>query len=347
MADKDGLSVGEAYFVQFHKPEFGTYSLDDEELHPEDKVSKPHYALTETQYYGFFVPEKNIHCFTWIWFHPNLNTLTAGTMAWKGVKKHNLGCELIDYRNHMSGDVFRGGFTSYKLDSGLEVEWTKPGREVRLRYGDAARSNHFDIVQTAVAEPVSWPTSKHFEQVMHCTGELSLRGEKHKVDCFSVRDRSFGEYRVEQPMGIPPNSWITGVFDAGLSFCVVGMDDPGLGPIWADKFSVPRDSCLRFGWIMVDGKKKIVREARTKTDYDMDNLLPTKIRMILTDEDGTVYEIAGEVGASTPFTAWLNSRVVICLVHWKYGRKTGVGEIQSAQFTDFVHAYSNDVGGPS
>ena len=339
--DKSKYTLGEAYFLQYFSPSFGTYSLTDEELHLEAKADKPHYALTETQYFGFFVPEHNIHCFTWVWCHPNLNTVTGGTMAWKGIKRRSLACELFDYRNFMTADVFRDSFTSYKLDSGIGIEMTEPGRQFRLTYNDAARENRFDVLQTAVSEPLVWPTNNHFEQVMKCEGEITLRGETHAVDCFSVRDRSFKEYRLEEPMAnVPPNYWITGVFDETFSFCVVGMDHADLNPMWKDKFELPGSSSLRFGWLIVDGKKIAVREGRIKTEYDMDNLFVKTMDLTLTDTDGRVFQIHGEVGATTPFIAWMNARVPISLVHWTCSGKSGVGEIQSAQFTDFIRAYT-------
>ena len=334
-------SVGEAYFLQYFSPEFGQYSLADEELHPADRLKKPHYALTETQYYGFFVPEHNIHCFTWIWCHPNLDTVTGGTMAWQGVKPRSLACELFDYRNFMSADIFRDGFMHYKLDSGIGVKMTEPGKCFHLTYDDPSRGNSFNVVQTAVSEPLMWPTSNHFEQVMKCEGQITLRGQMYEVDCFSVRDRSFGEYRLEASIAkMPPNYWITGVFDEDFSFCIVGMDHPDHDAFWKGEFDISEEASLRFGWLIHDGKKSAVSKAVIRTDYDRQNLFVKKMSITLTDTGGRVLEIVGEVGAVTPFEAWMNARVPIALVHWTCQGKRGVGEIQSAQFTDFLCAYS-------
>ncbi len=340
MAKASDLELGSAYFVQYHKPEFGTYSPRDEELHPEIQAEKPHYALTETQYYGFYVPEAQLHCFTWVWYHPNLRTLTSGTMAWRGIKPINLSCELFDFRGYMSGDVFKDGFFNFTLDSGLSIEMPEIGRTFRLRYSDPDRGNSFDILQEAVTEPLVWPSNNHFEQTMHCTGEVTLRGESFAVDCFSLRDRSFGEYRMEDPMGIPPNSWTTGAFGPDLSFCVVGMEDEALDPIWKGRFEIPPGSTLRFGWMVVDGAKCIVTDLRSKIDYDPADLMPRAMYLKITDEHGRVHELHGKVLAATPLTAWLNIRCPVCMIEWNYNGRIGHGEIQNVQFNDFVRAFT-------
>lgn len=337
MSEAQNLELGSAYFVQYHKGGFGTYDPRDEELHPEICKEKPHYALTETQYYGFYVPEADLHCFTWVWYHPNLNALESGTMAWRGFKPINLACELFDFRGFMSGEVFAKTFTDFTLDSGLSITMTEPGKTWRLRYEDKERGNGFDVVQQAVTEPLVWPTSNHFEQTMHCTGRITLRGEAHAVDCYSVRDRSFGEYRLEDPMGIPPNSWTTGAFGPDLSFTVVGMEDETLDPIWKGKFAIPPGSLLRFGWLVVDGEKCVVTQMNSKIDYDREHLLPRAMYLKLTDEHGRVHEFHGRVRAATPLTAWLNVRCPICMIEWNYNGRIGHGEIQNVQFNDFLH----------
>lgn len=333
--NQDKLVLGDQYFVNYYQPSFGEYEPRHERLHPEDRQEKPHYALTETQYFGFFVPEAQIHCFTWIWHHPNLNSVQGGTMAWKGIKPISLGCELFDLRGHMDGSVLND-FRTYTLDSHLTVSHADPF-QFTLKYDDPERDNHFEVVQQGVSEVLMWPSNKHFEQVMKCEGSITLRGETHKVDCYSVRDRSWGEYRLEDPMAIPPNSWVTGVFGEDFSFLVTCMDDPALSPIWCDDFTVNAKSLLRFGWMVVDGDKVAVRSARSLTEYEKDTLLPTAMRLEIEDERGRNYELTGRVTAATPLTNWLNVRVPICLIEWQCNGRKGIGEIQMAQFTDFIY----------
>jgi hypothetical protein len=264
--------------------------------------------------------------------------VSGGVMGWKGVKKFNISCELVDFRNCMSGDAV-ANFTDYKLDSGLSVEMTRPSQEFRLRYDDPALGNSFDVVQTAVGAPLMWPGNKHFEQIMRCRGKITLRGESFDVDCFTMRDRSYGEYRAEAALAIPPNTWASATFGEDFAFCVVGMEDVGLNPIWKGKFDVAPESTLRFGWMIVDGERITISKVRMKLDYDA-NLLPSRIYLLMTDSRGRDHEAVGETYAATWFSPWLNARMPICAMRWRCDGREATGEVQSLQFTEFVRTYS-------
>src|SRR5439155_20798828 len=51
---------------------FGTIDVDkDDLLHPQSFVGVDDDSATETQYFGFSVPEAGIHALTYMWWHPN------------------------------------------------------------------------------------------------------------------------------------------------------------------------------------------------------------------------------------------------------------------------------------
>lgn len=330
----------ETFFTLSHAPEFGRYDLADEELHRALQAEKPHYSLTETQYLGFSVPEHGVRCFVWVWCHPNLEVVTGGAMAWQGFKSRTLGSELFDFRGFMSTSVFEDSFSTYELDNGLRVEMTEPGRQFRLSYEDASRQNSFEVTQTAVADPVVWPTNNHFEQLLHCTGQITLRGTRYEVDSFTMRDRSFGEYRTETPVNAPPTSWLTAIFDEDFALCVVATDDPATNPIWRDRFEVDTESLTRFGWVRVDGRLVAVESVRTHTAYGPDTLLPTSITTEVIDVEGRRYSLSGQVSAAAPLATWMNIRVVTGLIEWTCDGQRGYGEIQQPQSPDFVQAFT-------
>jgi len=70
----------------------------------------------------------------------------------------------------------------------------------------------FDAVMEPNPHPMeTWPFFKgrHFDQAMHVTGELKLNGETIKLDCLSVRDRSWSprpphDMQAETKPGEPP-----------------------------------------------------------------------------------------------------------------------------------------------
>lgn len=322
------------YFVQNFDKRFGTYTPECEKPRFSRRAEMPHYSLTETQFFTFYSLADRIQCTMWTWFHPNMNVVSGGVMAWQGVKPFNVACELLDFRNFMDGTQV-DDFTNYQLDSGFGVEMIDPSGVFRLTYADEERGNSFDVIQTPASEVLMWPSNHHFEQVMHAKGEITLRGKRYPVDSLVLRDRSFGEYRQEGGLSIPPNTWSGGVFGTDFSFCIVAMDDPKLDPVWQGQFDIPQEKLLRFGWMIVDGEKVVVEKASTLTHYDA-NLVADAILIHCTDERGRDYKIEGKRTASVPFIPWPNSRMPICGMNWTCNGREGVGEVQSLQYNDFA-----------
>jgi hypothetical protein len=333
------MSRNESYFIQQYDKRFGRYDVADEGVHLQFKSEQPHYALTETQYFGFSIPEHEIHAFLYLWYHPNLKVVSAGPLVFQGIKTISLAAELFDYRNFMPDSQFPRGLTSFQLDNSYEVQMLEPGRVFRVKYSDSGRRNSFDILYTAVSDPMVWASSRHFEQVMKVEGELTLRGKHYDVGGFNVRDRSWGEARLETPVEGPSVSWMTGVFDEGFSFNVTCLDHPDLNPIWADTFSVDPAKAHKNGWIIVDGEPLIIESARKRSTYDRDSLIQQSTEVEVRDTRGRVFNIKGRVVAAAPFNTWPNLRVPICLTRWECNGKVGWGDIQEAQWTDFLSAY--------
>ncbi len=334
------MSDNEAFFSRNFDASFGRYEYNrDDSLHPEYRELQPHYGLTETQYFGFNIPEENIHAFLYLWHHPNLEVVSAGPMIYQGSKQSSLAAECFDYRLYMPDSQLNGGLQSFTLDNSYSVEMLEPGKQFRLQYHDPLRKNRFNLIYDAVSEPVMWPNNSHFEQVMHVSGELLLRGKSYDVDCFHIRDRSWGEARLEDPMPAPPATWTTGVFGEDFAFNLTAHDDPALNPIWKDSFDLPGDKSLKFGWLIVDGEPVTVAKTQNLTSYNSRNLVPDSIRMLVTDSRGREYDIRGEVVANSVISTWLNLRVPVCLTRWSCNGRTGWGDVQEVQWTDFVRDF--------
>ena len=109
----------DAFFSKRWEKELGKSSGNDESLHPEWKARNPHYALTETQYFGFHVPQACIHAFTYLWHHPNLGVMSGRAMAMQGIKENASACELFDYRAYMSDKILPADLSSFTMDNGF------------------------------------------------------------------------------------------------------------------------------------------------------------------------------------------------------------------------------------
>lgn len=329
------MSDTEAYFYQDFKQEFGQYDLSDEEIHHSYKAEKPHYGLTETQYFGFSVPEHDIHAFLYLWYHPNLNVLAAGPMVMQGVKPIGQASEIFDYRNYLPYNQLDPGLTHFTLDSSYSVEMLEPGRVFRLRYRDDDRDSGYDVTATAISDVLMWPSSRHFEQVMRVEGEVRLRGRNYAVDGYNVRDRSWGELRLENPVAGSPIVWTTGVFGDDFAFNITGFDDPELDPVWLGKLPSPAPNPHKFGWMIIDGEPVVVQTARSLTKYDPLTLMPQSVQ-IEVQANGRTYDIRGTIKAGAPISPWMNNRAPICLTRWECDGRVGWGDLQQVQGNDFL-----------
>ena len=172
---------------------FKAATPEDDLLHRQFKDANRSPSLTETQFFGFSVPEENIHALTYLWHHPNLGIVSGGAWVWQGVKQHVLQSELFNWTSFMSEDVLANDLWDYEFDNGYHVQTIEPLKRHRLRYTDELRENAFDIETQALMEPMLLQTGMHFEQAVRAHGELTLRGKTYKVDCTHVRDRSWGQ----------------------------------------------------------------------------------------------------------------------------------------------------------
>jgi hypothetical protein len=99
--------------------------------------------------------------------------------------------------------------------------------------------------------------SSHFDQTGRVTGTLLLHGETIAVDCFAVRDRSWG--RRPELMGLRHGDRVSYAFgsasasDAFLVFCAPPAKDP-LSDV----------EHLTGGWLLRDGSLRRLREAERR-----------------------------------------------------------------------------------
>lgn len=319
----------------------GSYDPRHELLHPESKQHISGDTLTETQYFGFNIPEKQIHGLTYCWWHPNLGTVSGGVWAFQGIKPHSLACELFDWRPNMSERALANDLHDYTLDMGLRSRIIEPGKRFHVQYEDASRGNRLDIQFDAVMPVFMFGDNRHFEQTMKTRGELTLRGKTYAVNGYCVRDRSWGALRAEHPEHAPPVTWMSCAFDDDFSFCCSAFDHPELNPEWAGLFEFPAERASIGGYVRRDGETFEIVGCRKRTVHNARTLYPESIRMTLTDSSGREYEITGTIIAACSFTQWQNMSVPLCLARWECNGRVGYGDVQDVQWSDYIYAMLN------
>jgi hypothetical protein len=299
-----------------------------------------HHHTLHTHYFGFSNVEAELGGFLYVRHLAALGTSQGGVAIFRGVDNVDpLEMEFLDYQVTMPWVGTDG--TTITTANGFRIEFLEPGREARLTYRSPDGAASFELHQTAVTplmarghiipgEDTSHDPTKQpggMEQIMHCAGEVTIRGQSYVIDCHPARDRSWGQLRSEDKgAASPPLGWSPMYFDEDLVFCQVSYEPLDLAPPWKGLYDVPTDHPTHhFAWAFVDGQyKKIVRVQRDVSEYHP--LLDVAMRQVVTaeDADGITYRFSGEAVAMTTMPGYPNSTLRVGVYEWtdEQGRAT-------------------------
>ena len=200
---------------------------EDEDFHP---VAPDHnFTASETNYFGFSIPEHNINCEIYMWVHPRFAVAAGGVFIYQGIKSQTLAAE---YHNYFAYQPMPANGLDYELPVGLKVKVEEPLKRVRISYADDEAQTAFEVTLTGIAPPVGRPGGGHFTQSCVTSGHLTLRGKSYAIDGTFSRDHSWTHERPEVRRRIPPLTWMVGVFGDDLAFHTVGPDELALHPEW-------------------------------------------------------------------------------------------------------------------
>ena len=330
MTDMSEISEEKLPFFLAKNDSLGTIEPEDDLLHPASFKGVTDDSATETQYFGFSVPEANIHALTYCWWHPNLKVVTGGIFAFQGVKETTIHAELCDWRTFMSDKALAKDLHEFRFDNGYGVKIIEANKKFHITYDSAPEGNHVDITAEAVLPAVMFGDGNHFEQTMRMRGKLVLRGKEYKVDCYSVRDRSWGKPRPETLMPLPPTSWMVGTFSDDFSFNCTVFDHASGQPERNGQMVMADDQALNGGWVYRNGKVGRIVHATKRVYRGAGSTVCSGIDLEFTDEHGREFKMKGTLNSSCPISAWNNVWMVINLMRWECDGLVGYGDNQEA-----------------
>ncbi|WP_157083010.1 DUF7064 domain-containing protein [Novosphingobium lentum] len=299
-------------------------------------------SVSQTWYWGFNVPEAKINAFAYCWTHPNLDVVTGGLMIYQGMKLQTLACELFDIRAFNKLGTIVGDGSDIRFPNSMRVEVIEPISKMRLTFDDPARETSVDVTFEGTAAPLMRSNNQHFEQVMRGRGKLVLRGTAYNVDCYNVRDRSWGEPRPEDAAPLPPYTWVTGVFGEDFAFNLGAHDDPARGPEWVGHYDITAETAFRDGWVQVGKEQRRLKRASKITRREFPMCRPISHEITMEDTEGDIYTLTGTVIAQSNWSGWPNANVHLGLVEWHWNGRTGHGETQEVQWNDYIWRYGQE-----
>lgn len=287
-----------------------------------------------THYFGFSVPEASLGAFVYIRYQPAFPLCQGGVCIFRGLDNiQPQDVEHIDYEITMPWPMIDGA--SITTANGLKVEFVEPGRRAKVSYRSNDGTAAFELNQVAVtpllardyvmpgederSDPTLQPGGS--EQMMHCTGELELRGKRYDIGCYAPRDRSWLQVRVEAKgaVAMPPQGWTPMYFGDDLVFNQIGIESLDTKPAWAGLYDFPADKpASHYGWVVANGEVREVTQVRRNVlKYHPDLYAAVRQEIEAVDETGSVYRFRGEAIAMATIPAWPNTTFHDSVYRWE------------------------------
>lgn len=270
----------------------------------------------ESVWFSVSIPERHIHGMIQYYFRPNMGMLNGGPILWDRESRLQWNCLYYNWahlqampqgaqkfdmtaRNSLSCKVLEP-LSRYKIDYDkdgfvMDLSWEAIGPCHELRTGDSS--------QQATAK-------FHIEQPGRMNGEIARHGERFEIDCFSMRDTSYGARDYES---LAVGGYFWGIA-ADSSFHALCM---GAGR---------KATCIG-GYIMQDGAMASLVSGRRDV-LDWGEFGPSRVRFDGTDTLGRTMSAIGTIDPGLVFTGYTDHTVHWSLTEWDWNGVTHWGDNQ-------------------
>jgi len=307
---------------------YRTFEPEDDDFHDEEMTDR--WWETETNWFSWNVPERNLGGWTYCQARPNARLCNGGAWVWDAGGAYPWE---LAYRAEYSGLQLpprsERDMRDFEWPNGVHVRALEPLRRYAVSYSDPG-ALELDLEFEAIMAPNPHPTGVvpflkgvHFDQPGHVTGRMVLRGDRIPIDCYSVRDRSWGP----RPQGRPKRRAGSDVSQAGnfggvgYSFCAAGP-----GEAWL-VYAVPGPDAepVTCGFLLRGGEYGHILAGERRLTFDAGTGWPLSFEIAAVDEFDRLLSVHGEAVSRH----W-RGHGGDSLVQWRWdGGVEGWGEDQS------------------
>ena len=286
----------------------------DEVFHPAgDDVN-----WNESGWFGFAVPERNINGFVYYFHDPRTGVSGGGPALWDPSGEEIYDCLFYDWNwNQRAAQPL--DFHDFSLPNSLRHEVLEPMKRYRLSYSQPGLD--LDLEWTALMTPhdlASGQTAhprapRHFDQPGRMGGSVVLDGEQLDVDCYSLRDRTWGPHR---PGARRPGDYLWAIASAESHWhaLTIAGDTPSVDRVVAGYF-------VKNGELgeLVNGERRVLERRRGA---------PARVVLDATDDRGRRLSAEGEVRTALRWFGWPGRVTFWTLTDWRWDGLQGWGEDQ-------------------
>ncbi len=289
-------------------------------IRPEDDLfheRNEHPYWSESSWFSVSLPELNLHGLIRTWYRPNLGFCCAGPGFWDD--RATGPTDALYWDVHWIQQIPEGNMLSSVYPGGLRVERLVPGR--CFRFGYEREGCAFDLTFSAIARahevlPDHAATEAaftgHFEQPGRMTGRLLLDGEEHQIDCWAMRDRSWGPRTFDD---VHQGDYLWGVGSEQESFHVIAVHDGSVNRV-------------RGGYLLRDGTMADLTSGRSWTEGRIGGLRSNRVIVEAADASGRVLTAEGRTRNGLVWMLYPREVVVWALVEWTVDGRPMWGEQQ-------------------
>ena len=289
--------------------------------------------ITETAWFAFCNPERKIGGWLYSMFRPNIGTIAGGAWVWDDTA--HVPWEVPYSANYTALQIPRDQqLTDIKLPTGVSIKMLEPLMRYKLGFEDAGNLS-IDLEFDAVMPPralrkgdSSFKNLSHFDQFGQVKGHIVLHGETIPIDCYAIRDRSWGPRPEHRP---GKSAYVTGIASPDDAFLAVTK--------WNDEANP-----VAYGFMIRDGKTGDLVSGRRIVERCPKQGWVTKITIEARDEFGRDLHAVGErlSGIIINRHSFIDSNGLIA---WTINGKVGHGEDQDMWPVDRWSAFRREARG--
>jgi len=266
------------------------FTEKDDQLH---HIRYPNKDWTETTWWSFNVPERGLAGWLYCQMRPNLGAVTGGAFVYGPQGWLSWEIPYYGWFNFLPMDPDMD-LRDVTFRNGVSVKMREPGMvyDLGFRFRDQQEfvaDLHFEGLTPPVPHVHGAPPfsdSSHYDQHGRVTGTLYLHGEEIPVDCFAVRDRSWGRRPEHTGPTAKRLSYVFGTVSPDEMFLIFTLPQHNTPDCEVEHLSS--------GYLVRDGVLRRLKAATRHNQRDPGTGAIASLEVKGEDEDGRTFAITGQ-----------------------------------------------------